>query len=80
MKEERYSIIIHICMVICLPISLVQWYFYIAYRKNRNDFTQKRLEKSLIWGLGFIFIEILVICFLFFEYGRHVIHVMGTFW
>lgn len=80
MKKQRYSIIMNICMVLCLPIAILQWYFYFTYRKQENEYTKARLERSLLLGLGFIFFEILIICFLFYQFGRQLIHVMGTFY
>lgn len=80
MKRDRYNIIIIICALLCLPIAIVQWCFYISFRKNESKSTRNRLEKSLLIGLNLIFFEILIICFLFFQYGRDLIHVMGTFY
>jgi hypothetical protein len=77
---RKYKALIWICSCIFLPVGLVQLFFYMNWKKNSSEQALVKLEKSLILGLTFLFIIIIILCFLFFQYGRNFIPIVGTFY
>jgi hypothetical protein len=80
MKRSTYIFIIGICTCLCLPVGIVQLFYYLAFKKSNTEVQRLKLENSLKNGLVVILLEITIIGFLFYQFGRHFIHVIGTFY
>lgn len=80
MDKKKYIIIAVICTMLCMPVAVFQWYCYSAFIKNENTPNKSKLEKWLQIGMVVIFIEMTCICFALYQYGRQLIHVLGTFY
>lgn len=78
MNLLKYKTIILFCTLLFFPIGLVQLQCYFAFKNNKS--TKEKLEKLLRIGVIFIFIEISTIAFLFYQFGRKMIPVMGSFY
>ena len=62
------------------PLWIINYFYYRKWLYSPSAETVKKLSSSLQLSIVFGFIEILVICFLFYQYGRNFIHIMGTFY
>ena len=80
MEIKKYKIIIIICLVMCLPVGLIQWLRFAQWKKSDSRITRLSLEKALTNGIVFVYVEIIIICFWFYHLGRNFIEVMGTFY
>lgn len=77
---KKYKIIIATSLLLCLPLGVFLMVKYNQWKNNPSEKTTLQLEKILINGLSVIFIQLVVICFLFYHFGRKFIEVMGTFY
>lgn len=77
---KKYKIIIATSLLLCLPLGLFLMVKYHQWKKNPSEKTTAQLEKFLIKGLSVIFIQLIIVSFLFYHFGRKFIEVMGTFY
>jgi len=77
---KKYKIIISTCLLLCLPVGIWLWIMYGKWKKNNTEQSSIYLEKNLINGLSVVFMQLIIICFLFYHFGRNFIEVMGTFY
>ncbi len=78
--KKKYNLILLICFFVFFPLLLVIEPYHIRWKCNPTDQNQEKLEKALRFGLTFILVLIVCICFVFYQFGRYPIHVIGTFY
>ena len=82
MSSKKYKIIITLSVLLLFPtgLGLVPWYFYNRWQRQPDEKNTRRLETMLQYSLILLFMQLCAISLLFYNYGRYLIHVMGTFY
>jgi hypothetical protein len=80
MEARKYKMIIWTCMLLFPPLAIIQWPLFVHWKSKPGEENKLKLEKSLTTGISIVFVELTVICFLFYHFGRGFIEVMGTFY
>lgn len=66
--------------ILCLPLFPFLLYAYNQWARKPDESSEKKLMKMSGIVLWFLFIELCIISFVLYQYGRLFIHVMGTFY
>ena len=78
--KQRYNRILLICFIFFPPLAFGLERYYLLWKHNPTERNQRNLELALRIGIFFMLFTIIVISFMFYQFGRYPIHVMGTFY
>jgi len=79
MNNNRiYNAIIGCSLLLFFPLGLFLIFWHQKFKAQK--ITSQKWESILQYGMFFICIEMIIASFVFYQFGRYFIHIIGTFY